>query len=166
MIISSAMNVYELSLEARQSPTQWALVLASGNRPTSAQLRSLIYSGYGFYSSDTVLNSLITAVGGKTILRMLGTNPSQVELTANKLVFKLGDVVTKGVSAQNDAPTWGLMYFDLRTLGLAEFQGWRAVYFTVGDESSNADMKIQGGIIQKGSEWKPNDITINFAGVI
>jgi hypothetical protein len=160
------MNTYELAGSARKANTDWGLVLASGNRPTSAQLRSLIYGGYGFYSSDAVLTSLISTGGGKTILRMVSSALAATELTSAKLAIKLGDVAAKGVSLQNDAPTWGILFFDLRSAGSTDFQGWRAIYFTVGDENSNADMKIQGGIIPKGSEWKPNDITINFAGVI
>lgn len=166
MIVSSAMNIYELAASVRKLNTDWGIVLASGSRPTSAQLRGLIYDGYGFYASDGVLTNLITAVGGKTVLRMVSSALAATELTASKLTIKLGDVAAKAASLQNDAPTWGILYFDLRSAGSSDFQGWRAVYFTVGDENSNADMKIQGGIIPKGSEWKPNDITINFAGVI
>lgn len=166
MLVSSAMNIYELTASARVANTTWGLVLASGNRPTSAQLRGLIYGGYGFYASDAPLGSIITAVGGKAILRMMSTVVAATELTPTKMTFKLGDVAAKGVSLQNDAPTWGILYFDMRSTGYTDFQGWRAVYFTIGDENSSADMKIQGGIIPKGSEWKPNDITINFAGVI
>ena len=166
MLISSAMNIYELTGSARKASTDWAIVLASGNRPTSAQLRNLIYGVYGFYSSGTSLSSLITAGAGKTILRMVTTAVAVTELTPSKFAIKLGDVAAKAVSLQNDAPTWGILYFDMRLIEATDFQGWRAIYFTVGDENSNADMKIQGGYIPKGSEWKPNDITINFAGVI
>lgn len=164
MLVSSAMNVYEL-LQNKIAAGYWAMILASGNKPSQAQLRQLIYSGYGFYMSDAQLPAVITAVGGKQILRMVSLAPVATELSDTKLSFKLGEVAAKGVSLQNDAPTWGLFYFDMRTTGLNDFQGWKAVFFTVGDENSNADMKIQGGFIPKDSEWKPNDITINFAGV-
>lgn len=164
MIVSSAMNVYELAI-LRAPTTTWALIMVSGNRPTSAQLRGLIYGGYGFYMSDGGFHTMVASLGGKQVLRLLSLNTVATELSTSKLTFKLGEVASKGLSLQNDAPTWGIFYFDMRTTGLTDFQGWKAVYFTVGDENSNADMKIQGGIIPKDSEWKPNDITINFAGV-
>lgn len=164
MLVSSAMNVYEL-LQNKIAAGYWGLILSSGSRPTQAQLRQLIYSGYGFYRSDSSLSAIITAVGGKQILRMVSLAPVATELSPSKLAFKLGEVAAKGVSLQNDAPTWGIFYFDMRSTGASDFQGWKAVFFTVGDENSNADMKIQGGFIPKDSEWKPNDITINFAGV-
>lgn len=164
MIASSAMNLYEL-VQNRMASGAWGLILASGSKPSQAQLRQLIYGGYGFYMSDVQLPVIITAVGGKSILRMLSLNPVPTELTSSKMTFKLGEVIAKGTSLQNDPPTWGIFYFDLRTTGVSDFQGWKAVFFTVGDENSNADMKIQGGFIPKDSEWKPNDITINFAGV-
>jgi hypothetical protein len=164
MIVSSAMLLAELVSNRTQNPT-WAMILASGNRPTPTQLRSLIYGGYGFYVSDGTFSNLVTAVGGKQVIRFVSLNPVTTELTPQKLTFKLSEVVAKGSSLQNDPPTWGILYFDMRSTGAADFQGWRAVYFTVGDENSNADMKIQGGFIPKDSEWKPNDITINFAGL-
>lgn len=164
MLVSRSMLLSELIVNRAQNPT-WAMILASGSRPTSAQLRSIIYSGYGFYASDSLFNGLLTAVGGKQILRFVSLATVATELTDTKLTFRLSEVVAKGISAQNDAPTWGILYFNMRSSGVTDFQGWHAVYFTVGDENSNADMKIQGGIIPKDSEWKPNDITINFAGL-
>ena len=38
--------------------------------------------------------------------------------------------------------------------------------FSVGNESSNADMKIFGGALVVGRQFKANDIIINFGNVV
>lgn len=58
-------------------------------------------------------------------------------------------------------PTWGLLIFGQST-GFNEY----ALMFSVGNESSNADMKIFGGALVVGRQFKANDIIINFGNVV
>ena len=167
MLISSSMILHDLAT-TRSKDTWWGVVLVSGARPTSDQLRNNLTSvGYQRYRSDLAsLNTFAGTLGGKVTLRMYsGGVGAATELSETKYKVLTGAVAAKGVSLFSDPPTWGILHVDL-VANSDDFQGRRAIYFTVGDQNSDADVKIQGGYIPKGSEWKPNDFTINFAGVV
>lgn len=165
MLTSNSMLIYEMIADRSKTSSWWGMALFSGARPTSEKLRDMTYTTYQRYRSDVAfLNGFIADLGGKIVLRMYGGG-GNIEVTDEKVIARLSLSTAKGTSLLSDVPTWGVMHFDCVTNG-DDFQGRRMIYFTVGDENSNADMKIQGGFIPKGSEWKPNDITINFAGVI
>lgn len=165
MLVSSSMILHDLA-SARAKDTWWGLVLVSGTRPTSDQLRNLVYGAFQRYRSDLAfLNAFAGSLGGKVTLRMYSGITAVTELSETQYKVRTGEVAAKGVSLFSDPPTWGMLHVDLVANSDA-FEGHRAIYFTVGDENSDADVKIQGGYIPKGSEWKPNDFTINFAGVV
>lgn len=165
MLSTNSMLVYEMLMDRSRTNSFWGIVMFSGARPTSDKLRELVYSNYQRYRSDVgLLTGFLSQLNGKIVLRQYAGGGA-VEITDEKVWLKLSQTQVKCVSLLDDAPTWGIVHFDC-VANSDDFAGRRAVYFTVGDENSNADMKIQGGFIPKGSEWKPNDITINFAGGI
>jgi len=165
VLTTNSMLVYEMLMDRSRTNSFWGIVLFSGTRPTSEKLREMVYGAYQRYRSDvSFLNGVLSSLGGKIVLRQYA-GAGAVDITDEKVWLKLSQTQVKCVSLLDDAPTWGIVHFDCAT-NSDDFTGRRAVYFTVGDENSNADMKIQGGFIPKGSEWKPNDITINFAGGI
>lgn len=167
MLVSSSMILHDLA-SARSKDTWWGVVLVSGARPTSDQLRNnLVAAGtLPRYRSDLAsLNTFAGTLGGRVTLRMYSGITAVTELSETQYKVRTGEVAAKGVSLFSDPPTWGMLHVDL-VANIDAFQGRRAIYFTVGDQNSDADVKIQGGYIPKGSEWKPNDFTINFAGVV
>ena len=71
-------------------------------------------------------------------------------------------------SALLRAATWGLIGLFPRNMP-SNINGWQPrmlLYFTVGDENSDADVKIKGGFIPKGTNWKINDFEISLTGGI
>lgn len=165
MLTTNSMLIYEMLMDRSRTNSFWGIVMFSGTRPTSEKLRDMTYLGFARYRSDvSFLSGFLSPLNGKIVLRQYAGGGA-IDITDEKIVMKLSQTQFKCVSLLDDAPTWGVVHFDC-IAATDDFTGRRAVYFTVGDENSNADMKIQGGFIPKGSEWKPNDITINFAGVI
>lgn len=91
-----------------------------------------------------------------------------IEWDAERIAFKFGSISDQAASAQDDAPTWGLLGFWPRVAS-STHSNWQLrslLYFTVGDQNSGEDMLIQGGVIPKGTMWKPNDIVLTLAGAI
>lgn len=174
MLATTSMNIIDaLSPSAIDNNangfSEYILYLCSGNRPTSAQLDSLIANlGYESYYGWN-LASLLTPLGGKTVLSMF--NQSQVlpiEVGPELIEFKFSAIPDQAASQFDDAPTWGLLGFWPRyTSGTpSNWQLRSLLYFTVGDQNSGEDMLIQGGVIPKGTMWKPNDIVLTLTGAI
>lgn len=175
MLVTTSMNVLDaLSPDAvtrtkQGSSSEYILYLCSGNRPSQAQIDSLIQNqGYeSFYWWNPA--SLLTQLGGKTILSML--NQSQVlpiEWDAERIAFKFSAIADQAASSSDDAPTWGLLGFWPRFTS-STHTSWQLrslLYFTIGDQNSGEDMLIQGGVIPKGTMWKPNDIVLTLTGAI
>lgn len=174
MLATTSMNIIDaLSPNAIDSSAngfgEYILYLCSGNRPSQAQINSLIQNqGYeSFYWWN--LASLLTPLGGKTVLSMF--NQSQVlpiEVGPERIEFKFSAIPDQAASAQDDAPTWGLLGFWPRFTHStpANWQLRSLLYFTIGDQNSGEDMLIQGGVIPKGTMWKPNDIVLTLTGAI
>lgn len=167
IIDSLSPNAIDRSVNGR---SEYILYLCSGNRPTSAQLDSLIANlGYESYYGWDRLASLLTPLGGKTVLSM--ANQSQVlpiEVGPERIEFKFSAIPDQAASAQDDAPTWGLLgFWPCYTHSTHSFWQLRSMlYFTIGDQNSGEDMLIQGGVIPKGTMWKPNDIVLTLTGAI
>ena len=174
MLATTSMNIIDaLSPNAIDSSAngfgEYILYLCSGNRPTSAQLDSLIanlmYESYYGWN----LASLLTPLGGKTVLSMF--NQSQVlpiEVGPERIAFKFSAIADQAASSLDDAPTWGLLGFWPRYV-TGTHSNWQLrslLYFTIGDQNSGEDMLIQGGVIPKGTMWKPNDIVLTLTGAI
>ena len=174
MLATTSMNIIDaLSPNAIDSSanglSEYILYLCSGNRPTSAQLDSLIANlGYESYYGWN-LASLLTPLGGKTVLSMF--NQIQVlpiEVDPERIAFKFSANADQAASALDDAPTWGLLGFWPR-IASSTHSNWQPralLYFTIGDQNSGEDMLIQGGVIPKGTMWKPNDIVLTLTGAI
>lgn len=147
--------------------SEYILYLCSGNRPTSAQLDSLIANlGYESYYGWN-LASLLTPLRGKTVLSMF--NQQQVlpiEVGPERIAFKFSAIANQAASSSDDAPTWGLLGFWPRYASGSNWQLRSLLYFTIGDQNSGEDMLIQGGVIPKGTMWKPNDIVLTLTGAI
>ena len=175
MLATTSMNIIDsLSPSAIDSSInglgEYILYLCSGNRPTSAQFDSLI-ANLGYYEAcyGWGLASLLTPLGGKTVLSMF--NQSQVlpiEVGPERIEFKFSAIPDQAASAQDDAPTWGLLGFWSRESPSTpvNWQLRSLLYFTIGDQNSGEDMLIQGGVIPKGTMWKPNDIVLTLTGAI
>lgn len=148
---------------------EYILYLCSGNRPTSAQFDSLIGNmGYDSYYGWS-LASLLTPLGGKTVLSMFNLNRAlPIEVGPERIEFKFSAIPDQAASLENDAPTWGLLGFWPRSTSSTHtsWQPRALLYFTIGDQNSGEDMLIQGGVIPKGTMWKPNDIVLTLTGAI
>jgi hypothetical protein len=98
-------------------------------------------------------------------------NHSQVlpiEVGPELIAFKFSAIADQAASSLDDAPTWGLLGFWPR-YAPATHTSWQPralLYFTIGDQNSGEDMLIQGGVIPKGTMWKPNDIVLTLTGAI
>ena len=174
MLATTSMNIIDaLSPNAIDNSvsglSEYILYLCSGNRPTSAQLDSLIANlGYEAYYGWN-LASLLTPLGGKTVLLMFNRNQVlPIEVGPERIEFKFSAIQDQAASAQDDAPTWGLLGFWPRSASPihTDWQLRSLLYFTIGDQNSGEDMLIQGGVIPKGTMWKPNDIVLTLTGAI
>ena len=174
MLATTSMNIIDsLSPNAIDRSVnglgEYILYLFSGNRPTSAQFDSLIANqGYDSYYGWN-LASLLTPLGGKTVLSMFNQNQVlPIEWDAERIAFKFGSITDQAASALDDAPTWGLLGFWTRFTSSTptHWQPRALLYFTIGDQNSGEDMLIQGGVIPKGTMWKPNDIVLTLTGGI
>lgn len=174
MLVTTSMNLMDaLSPNAvnkmQAGATEYVMYIASGNRPTPAQIDALIQNlGYeSFYNWN--LAALITSLGGKTILPLINTNPVlPVEWDAERIAFKFSAITDQAASQFDDAPTWGILGFWPRYVS-GTHSNWQLrslLYFTIGDQNSGEDMLIQGGVIPKGVMWKPNDIVLTLTGGI
>ena len=175
MLVTTSMNVLDsLSPDAvtrtkQGSSSEYIMYLASGNRPSQAQIDSLIQNqGYeSFYWWK--LAPIYTALGCKTVLALVNTNPAlPIEWDAERIAFKFSAIAYQAASSLDDAPTWGLLGFWPRVVSgsHSDWQLRSLLYFTVGDQNSGEDMLIQGGVIPKGTLWKPNDIVLTLTGAI
>ena len=149
--------------------TEYIMYLFSGNRPSTAHIDALISNlGYeSYYRWD--LATTLAALGSKTVLSLVNTNPGvPIEWDAERIAFKFSAITDQAASAFDDAPTWGLLGFWPRYVTGAQ-SSWQLrslLYFTIGDQNSGEDMLIQGGVIPKGTMWKPNDIVLTLTGAI
>ena len=175
MLVTTSMNVLDsLSADAafrtkQGSSSEYMMYLASGNRPSQAQIDSLIqnqrYESFYWWR----LAPIYTALGCKTVLALVNTAPAlPIEWDAERIAFKFSAIADQAASLLDDAPTWGLLGFWPRALSgtHTEWQLRSLLYFTVGDQNSGEDMLIQGGVIPKGTMWKPNDIVLTLTGAI
>lgn len=161
------------NMNGTSEASAYAFGLFSGNRPTKAQLRNFCvndggtYKNVCYYRTNITLANLLTALAGKTVIDQVNQNAVlKTSLTPDRLVIPFSELPDKTVSLQDDAPTWGILMLHTAS-GSASINSWvsRAmIYFTVGDENSDADMKIQGGTIPKGQSWKPNDMALTITG--
>lgn len=175
MLVTTSMNVLDaLSADAvnktKQGKSEYIMYLASGNRPSPAHIDSLIQNltYESFY--NWALTPIYTALGCKTVLSLVNTNPVlPIEWGAERIAFKFSAIADQAASSLDDAPTWGLLGFWPRNVSAAYHNDWQLrslLYFTVGDQNSGEDMLIQGGVIPKGTMWKPNDIVLTLTGAI
>lgn len=175
MLATTSMNIIDaLSPNAIDNSanglSEYIMYLASGNRPSQAQIDSLIQNqGYeSFYWWR--LTPIYTELGGKTVLALVNLNPAlPIEWDAERIAFKFSAIADQAASSLDDAPTWGLLGFWPRNVSSATHTAWQLrslLYFTVGDQNSGEDMLIQGGVIPKGTMWKPNDIVLTLTGAI
>lgn len=181
MMVTSSFLLMELLSDTAASaigvsnePSTFALALFSGNRPTKAQLQALAVDlgnnySYEAYYDTTKIAALLTTLTGKTVISMVNQNAAlPVEWTAGRITLPFAGIPDSTTSLQDDAPTWGVVMLYARSTS-ANFTSWQGrvmLYFTVGDQNSAADLKIQGGVIPKTSTWKPNDIVLNVSGAI
>lgn len=176
MLVTTSMNVLDaLSPDAvirtRQgSSSEYIMYLASGNRPSQAQIDSLIqnqgYESFYWWRLAPIYQSL----GSKTVLALFNRNPVlPIEWNAERIAFKFSAIPDQAASLLDDAPTWGLLGFWPRQVSAVTHNDWQLrslLYFTIGDQNSGEDMLIQGGVIPKGPMWKPNDIVLTLTGAI
>ena len=181
MLMTSSMTLIEaLATDVAATATgkttlisAYGVQLMSGQRPTKAQIRASIYtySGSDVVYYGTLLSAMQTQLGGKLVISM--SNPAlvlPVTWTHDRFMLAFSELTDQTASLQDDAPTWGLVYLFHKDGAAASYIGsWTPrvlLYFTVGDENSDADMKIQGGFIPKGTPWRINDVDITITGGI
>ena len=181
MLMTSSMTLIE-SLASDVAATDtgkttlisaYGVQLLSGPRPTKAQIQASIYTyaGNDVVYDGTLLTNLQAQLGGKLVISM--RNPAlvlPVTWTHDRFSLAFSEITDQTASLQDDAPTWGLIYlFHKGGAAASSIGGWTPrvlLYFTVGDENSDADMKIKGGFIPKGTPWRINDVDITITGGI
>ena len=181
MLMTSSMTLIEsLATDVAASDTgkttlisAYGVQLMSGPRPAKAQIQASIYTyaGNDVVYYGTLLTNLQAQLGGKLVINM--SNPAlvlPVTWTHDRFSLAFSEITDQTASLQDDAPTWGLVYlFHKGGAASGAIGGWTPrvlLYFTVGDENSDADMKIQGGFIPKGTPWRINDMDITITGGI
>lgn len=174
MLVTTSMNLLDsLSpnaiANAPSGSSQYIMYLFSGNRPSTEQIDTLIRNlGYESYYSWGFA-PILSARGGKTVLALVNGNPAlPIEWDAERIAFKFGAIADQAASQFDDAPTWGVLGFCPRFVAGQQID-WHMrslLYFTIGDQNSGEDMLIQGGVIPKGTMWKPNDIVLTLTGGI
>jgi hypothetical protein len=146
------------------------MYICSGNRPTPAQIDALIQNlGSESFYNWGALTPIYNALGCKTVLALVNMNQVlPIEWDAERIAFKFGSITDQAASSADAAPTWGLLGFWPRYAPAAHtsWQPRALLYFTIGDQNSGEDMLIQGGVIPKGTMWKPNDIVLTLTGAI
>lgn len=149
--------------------TPYFVRLGSGQRPTKEQIQALRYmDSYDSYYKMTNLDTLTSSLG-KAVITLVQVNAYlPVYLDHDKISLKFTQTVDQSASLQNDPPTWGLigLFPSYATTSINAWQTRMLLYFTVGDENSDADVKIKGGFIPKGTNWKINDFEISLTGGI
>lgn len=181
MLMTSSMTLIE-SLASDVAATDtgkttlisaYGVQLLSGPRPTKAQIQASIYTyaGNDVVYYGTLLTNLQAQLGGKLVINM--SNPAlvlPVTWTHDRFSLAFSEITDQTASLQDDAPTWGLIYlFHKGGAAAGALSIWTPrvlLYFTVGDENSDADMKIKGGFIPKGTPWRINDVDITITGGI
>lgn len=145
--------------------TNFGLYLFSGNIPTNDQLRKLFTSTQSANLSSGPINTYLSDINGAVVMRMYSSTVQlPIETTGEGIKIKFALSAALGTSLLDTPPTHGILVYDCTTLHDTAMVGYRAIEFSIGDENSDADMRIMGGFIPKGAVWKPNDININFAG--
>lgn len=145
--------------------TSFGLYMFSGNIPTNDQLRKFFSTGQVASLSPAAVSSYINEIQGAVVMRMLSTaNQLPIETSGDGIKIKFSLSAAVGTSLLDTPPTHGILIYDCSALHDTAMSGYRGIEFSVGDENSDADMRIMGGFIPKGAVWKPNDININFAG--
>lgn len=150
--------------------TRYGVKLMSGPRPTKAQIQACVYQ-YNLNTRvyyGTPLTSLIASLGCKTVISIYNSAANALAVTwkHDKIALAFSELTDQSASLQDDAPTWGLIFLFQRSTpaNIDNWEGHMMLYFTVGDQNSNADMKIQGGFIPKGTMWRINDVEIAITG--
>lgn len=143
----------------------------SGQRPTMDQIRALSVTSAG--AANYVMSgvpALLTSLGAKAIISMVSSSTNlPVSWAADAIKMRFNDLTATTLSLQDDAPTWGLIYLFPTATHSTTPENWSVrtlLYFTVGDQNSQADVKIKGGIIPKGTVWKPNNFEITITGAV
>ena len=173
MLTSAGMIIHEMyagQLPAGGTPGKFSLSLFSGARPTERQLQQLTMTTTtqdARYLNRLFPDAALKAISPTTaqIIFLLASDKAVTTLiTPQQLDLKMSESSSSMVSAADTPPTWGYVLLNVTTPDYSYSP--RMIYFTVGDENSNADMKIQGGFIPKGREWKPNDLIMSITGSI
>lgn len=143
--------------------------LGSGQRPTRDQIQALrtLYHSDSYYSMATI-DTLTDSLGKAVISLVQSTDTLPVYIDHDKISLKFTQNIDQSISTRNDPPTWGLIGIFPRN-SASSIPGWQTrmlLYFTVGDENSDADVKIKGGFIPQGTNWKINDFEISLTGGI
>lgn len=176
MLMTSTMLEFEMlgsnigsAISADKLMTAYFIRMGSGQRPTKEQIQAFRQlSGSDSYYVMTNLETLTNSLG-KNVINLVQQNVTlPVYLDHDKISLKFTQITDQSASLQNDPPTWGLIGLFPRSTGSgASLWGTRMLlYFTVGDENSDADVKIKGGFIPQGTNWKINDFEISLTGGI
>lgn len=174
MLVTTSMNILD-SLSpnaANRAPTgmsEYIMYINSGPRPSQAQLDALIQNLGNESMYNWSVAALVTQLAGKTVISMMNVNPYlPIEWDADRVAFKFSALQDQAASQFDDAPTWGILGFWPRYVS-GQHSNWQLrsmLYFTIGDQNSGEDMLIQGGVIPKGTMWKPNDIVLTLTGAV
>ena len=167
MLITASHVLAELSGDL-YTPIGWGLAMYSGPQPqrSTYEYNNDVRSGASIYNAHNVT----IASGGKKILALNGWGtPVVMVATDKRLEFKFSQAQVVGVSLDATPPTWALLMLGPLTAGnLSSNDAYTntGIFLTVGDENSDADIKIVGGKIPVGQKFSLNDVTVNLAGLV
>jgi len=148
---------------------QLHVALFSGTPPTDEQLQALLDgTAAGFTWSAARLASFATSANFLADIALDVTTATYDPVTMQH-VIPCSQQATNMVVAANGTPTWFLMRLStVATTGM-DFVGFTSagvayvcVTGTVGDENSNADLRIKGGTVSTGVQIRPMDFRFKF----
>ena len=166
MLITASHVLSELSGDLKSS-VNWGLAMYSGPIPARStyEYKNSARSGASIYEAARAA----VAAGGKRILVLDGAaSPVALAVSVQQLEFKFSQTHVVGVSLDATPPTWALLMMGGLAGGLAypDMYSNTGIFLTVGDENSDADIKIVGGKIPVGQKFSLNDVTVNLAGLV
>lgn len=173
MLTSAGMIIHEMyagQIPAGGAPGKFSLSLFSGPRPTERQLQQMTLTGatqdarYLNRAFPAASLNLVSPTTKQIIFLLTSDKAVTTLVTPQQFELRMSESSSSMISADSAPPTWGYVLPNILSPDYAYSP--RMIYFTVGDESSDADMRIQGGFIPKGREWKPNDLIMAITGGI
>ncbi|QZE59992.1 hypothetical protein pEaSNUABM35_00075 [Erwinia phage pEa_SNUABM_35] len=145
------------------------IALFSGTPPTDAQLNAMIgTAGQAITWSAAAISSFATATNFLGDV-MCGVMTVTMDIDNNVMQLPFSAQTNLATIASSGTPTWFMMRLASAASAVDTFAGFAAggsayvvITGTVGDENSNADLKIVGGTVVAGQPLRLADMRIKY----